>query len=125
MRSAATDPGSGKYYPDWEGDNQGCIIDANTTLAPEYMISNPTAWMFDTIDACCLKYYSWNRAACAGSSSDAGSKLWYMDWYAGKCVKDCVGASGCGGLAAGWDSLFGTRSECCKAKNSWNSKCDS
>jgi hypothetical protein len=41
---------SGLYYPDWEGANNGCLNDGN---APAYIVSNPSLWMFSTLDACC------------------------------------------------------------------------
>lgn len=42
------------YYPDWEGDNEGCL---NNGMAPSYMMTNPSAWMHKTLRECC-KYFS-------------------------------------------------------------------
>lgn len=124
MGSQSLVNGSGKYYPDWEGSNERCIVDSADSLAPGYMQENPTVWMLDTLDACCTKYYKWNRAKCVGSSSRVGSNKCYIDYVEEKCVKDCVKETGCGGLAESWDQLYESQSDCCKAKNWWNSHCD-
>jgi len=114
--------GSGMYYPDWEGSVEGCLVDSGATLAPKYMQENPTAWMHDTLDACCAKYFTWNRGTCMGG---AGTNKWYMDYIGEeKCVRDCLSGSDCGGIAESWDQLFDSKFDCCKMKNSWNGKCN-
>lgn len=109
--------GSGMYYPDWAGDNEGCLNDG---AEPDYMVNNPTLWMFSTLDACCEKHYAYNLAGCTGASGSSGTNKFYMDWNASKCVQDCVGAAPCGGLAESWDAKFDTKSECCSEKMSWD-----
>ncbi|KAL7476560.1 hypothetical protein ACHAW6_002416 [Cyclotella cf. meneghiniana] len=47
-----------------------------------------------------------------------------MDYVEEKCVRDCVKETGCGGFAESWDQLYESQSDCCKAKNWWNSHCD-
>lgn len=116
--------GSGKFFPDWEGSNEGCIVDSANTPAPEYMQTNPNAFMFNTLEACCTQHYNWNRAKCLLAMPTGGTEKWYMDYVADKCAKDCVVGPDCGGLAESWDMLFDTRSACCLAKNWWNNKCD-
>ena len=119
---------SGLYYPDWEGDNQGCKNDGNE---PAYMSNDPTAWMYDTLDKCCTNRYAWNKASCLGAGSSTlptGSNKWYVNSYKNDsiCVQDCKGAAPCGGLADSWDTLHESAKVCCQKKLSWitASKCE-
>ena len=102
---------SGLYYPDWSGDNEGCLNDGNE---PAYMTQYSTLWMHATLQSCCDEHYSWNLSLCLGSSGSSGSNKWYMDWNENKCVQDCTGASPCGGLAETWDLVYDTQDKCCK-----------
>jgi hypothetical protein len=104
--------GSGKYYPDWEGDNQGCLQDSGDTIAPEYMAQYGT-WFSETLDACCERNYHWNLAACKGEVP-VGTNKWYVRYLSSKCVKDCGDGPNCGGLAEGWDFKFESKEECCR-----------
>jgi hypothetical protein len=100
--------GSGKFYPDWAGDNEGCLVDSDATPAPEYM-HQFGIWFSDTLEMCCARHYLWNRSTCL-----AATNKWYVDYGASKCVQDCVGPS-CGGLKDGfWDFLFESKEECCR-----------
>lgn len=38
-----------KYYADWVGDDT-CKNDGR---APQYMVLNPTVWLYDTLSKCC------------------------------------------------------------------------
>lgn len=115
----SSDAGSASlYYPDWSGDNDGCINDGD---APEYMVLNPSLWLHTTLQSCCEKNYSYILSQCIGSSV-TGSDEWYMDYAASKCVKDCDGASPCGGLSNGWDEKYPTQDTCCNAKMWWDFK---
>jgi hypothetical protein len=62
---------SGLYYPDWEGENNGCVNDGN---APAYIVSNPSLWMFSTLSACC------ELAICADEKSLPVSHS-YCIWF--------------------------------------------
>jgi hypothetical protein len=113
----APSPGSGLYYPDWAGANEGCLNDG---AEPAYMKANPTQWMHSTLDACCQKNYNWILTECTGASSSGGSTNWYMDFNLSKCVQDCVGAAPCGGLANSWDIKYSTQDKCCTERMWWD-----
>jgi hypothetical protein len=117
----APSPGSGLYYPDWAGANEGCLNDGNE---PDYMAANPTQWMHSTLDSCCKKNYSYNLAGCQGNAAVAtassGTSTWYMSWSSNKCVQDCAGAAPCGGLANSWDLTYDTQSKCCSERMWWD-----
>eukprot|EP00956_Cyclotella_meneghiniana_P004011 scaffold4865_cov83-Cyclotella_meneghiniana.AAC.9 len=106
-----TSASAGLYYPDWSGDNEGCLNDGNE---PAYMAQYSTLWMHATLESCCEEHYSWNLYSCLGTSVSAGSSKWYMDWNGSKCVQDCTGASPCGGLAETWDTLYDSQDICCE-----------
>jgi len=91
--------------------------------------------MFETLDACCEKYYSWTYITCmsAGSSTTpvnvTGTGKYYVSWttHPFKCVQDCVGPTPytCGGLAQSWNlPLYDTLKACCSGSNWWNAQCD-
>mmetsp|Transcript_20570 Transcript_20570/g.42774 ORF Transcript_20570/g.42774 Transcript_20570/m.42774 type:complete len:639 (-) Transcript_20570:133-2049(-) len=115
---------SGKYYPDWDQNQESrCVSDGQE---PDYMASNPTAWMYDSAEECCTRYYSWDLGACVtnsgGTAVESATRKWYVLDGEEKCVQDCeVNASEptCGGLANPWDSLFASSSDCCSQKVSW------
>lgn len=90
---------TGKYYPDWSGDSEGCLIDNSTTPAPEYMHASQ-GWFTNDLEKCCDTYYFYNKAGCMGSSA-VGSEKYFVNWDTFKCVKDCPVGSGtdCGGLS--------------------------
>jgi len=126
MGTTTSTSGSGKYFPDWAGDNEGCLQDTGSNTAPDYM-QGSTTWLFDTLDSCCAQHYSWNKNNCLGVSASTGtltgSEKFYVLWKVGAdnqdvCVKDCatgVGAN-CGGLAEDWDHLYDTQAACCSAR---------
>ena len=109
--------GTGIYYPDWTGDNEACLNDRNE---PQYMVQNPSIWMFSTLDECCEKYYSYNLATCTGASASTGTTKFWIRWSDKKCVQDCVGPSPCGGIAESWDTKYNTKAECCKENMSYD-----
>ena len=115
---------STKYYPDWHGDNESCLIDNSSTPAPQYMRVGNT-WFSDTLDECCEKYYQYNTAGCKGSGG-IGSNKYYVNWDTFKCVRDCAIGSGldCGGFSdRDWgDEEFDDKSECCSTYLSWDYK---
>lgn len=118
MGSSNSYAGSGKYFPDWFGENKACIQGTGSTLAPDYM-QGSTTWLFDDLESCCEEHYSYSRKTCMGSSG--GSDHFYVTYLTGGravCVKDCVEASGtdCGGLAESWDDKVDTQEKCCSEK---------
>lgn len=120
--SSSSATGTGKYFPDWEGNNKGCLQDNASNRAPDYIFSSEH-WVFDTIDECCEVHYSWMESECKGTSG-TGSQKWYIDWNDKKCVKDCALTSGsdCGGYADhfGRANLHTSKADCCKAHMSWD-----
>ena len=115
---------TGKYYPDWSGDNEGCLVDNSTNPAPEYMHASQ-AWFSDDLEECCDTYYSYSKAECLGSSA-VSSEKYYVNWDTFKCVKDCPVGSGvdCGGLSdRDWtDEEFADKKTCCSTFMAWNYK---
>jgi hypothetical protein len=79
--------------------------------------------MYTTLQACCESHYLWQLSTCLGASAAAGtgSNEWYMDYDLNKCVKDCVGASPCGGLADG-EITFSTQDKCCEERMWWDER---
>ncbi|EJK64824.1 hypothetical protein THAOC_14401, partial [Thalassiosira oceanica] len=113
---------SGLWYPDWAGQDDTCKNDGNE---PEYMASNPIAWMKSSKQDCCEANFIWMLNECLGSSSgpdDGATSKWFIDWDDYKCKRDCAVGTGpsCGGHAESWDELFDTRSACCSTKAAWN-----
>ncbi|EED87376.1 predicted protein [Thalassiosira pseudonana CCMP1335] len=114
-----------QWFPDWAGENKGCVKNVGSNNAPSYMWYNPSMWMFDNLEDCCDTNYPWDLATCLGASAAAGSDKWFVDYSLNKCVKECVGDEPCGGLVDGsWVDLFESQSECCSKKVWWNTKCD-
>jgi hypothetical protein len=107
--------GSKLYYPDWYGDNLGCISDEN---APDWVIANPSYYMSDKLEVCCNNFYQWNYNFCAGVI--VGTGKWYMKYSTGKCVKDCEGGTDCGGNAEAWDNLWDSKLTCCLKQKWWD-----
>ena len=87
------------YYPDWDGNNVGCLADGN---APDHMVANPTYWMFDSLSDCCERFYSWDLSRCDSTDSST-SNLWCMSWDSNTCVQGCNS----------WDYTYETQLECC------------
>jgi hypothetical protein len=119
LGSSATSAGTGKYFPDWAGDNEGCIADVAAHRAPDYM-KDSTTWLFATLDACCEQHYGWMESECkgtSGTSTATGSGKWYINWSDNTCVQDCAVAAGtdCGGFADfyGKSNLHPTKAKCC------------
>lgn len=124
--SSSSAVATGKYFPDWEGNNEGCLIDSSSTPAPEYM-SNSGTWLHDTLDACCEQHYGYRVEECKGvtSPATAGTNKWYIDWENWTCVKDCAVSNSdadCGGLAGtyGSSNLHASKSACCETHMSYD-----
>ena len=122
---------TGHYFPDWEGNNQGCLIDSTATPAPEYMTaghaSDEHTYLYDTLDECCEHHYPYAEEECmgVGGSTTAGTNQWYIDWTELTCVKDCIVSSSdpdCGGLADtfGKSNLHDDKRTCCSTHMSYD-----
>ena len=128
MGTTTSSAGSDKYFPDWAGDNEGCLQDTGSTRAPDYMSGSAT-WLFDDLESCCSQHYSWNKNNCMGTSSSTaltGSEQFYVLWKGGAnnadvCVKDCAVGAGtnCGGFAESWDTKYDTQAKCCSERVSY------
>lgn len=57
-----------KFFPDFDGANEGCLADEGSTVAPEWMRSMSEWMLFDTVEECCDRHYSWSKAACMKNS---------------------------------------------------------
>lgn len=102
------------FYPDWHGDNVGCLNDGNQ---PDWVMTNSLYYISNTLEECCIKFYQWNMIECTGSK---GTGKWFMQYSTGKCVKDCEYQSDCGGYAAAWDDLWDSKLTCCLKKKWWD-----
>jgi hypothetical protein len=114
------DPTADLYYPDW-GHTNTCVANGQ---APPYMKKQSDIWMYATLDACCKAYYSWedDYIACLGGSNSATvapSEGWYVKWDSYTCVKNCEGASPCGGIRKQWNVLHDTKKKCCDEHLWW------
>jgi hypothetical protein len=99
------------WYPDWEGNNKGCIQDGS---APFYMIRQPGNYLFNTKKDCCQKHYSWNYAECVGEEDADSGEKWYVDWTSGDdtCKNDGKAPKYMTQQAPLW--LFELQEDCCK-----------
>ena len=124
MGTSTSSKGSGKYYPDWARENNGCLVDNESTPAPEYM-SATEEWFYETLDICCEKHYGHNLSGCKGTAAYSGNEKWYRDWSSNKCVQNCAtdADTKCGGLAHSWDDMYDTQDECCKSRFGWKKAC--
>jgi hypothetical protein len=87
---------------------------------------NLVTWLFDTIESCCDRYYSWDQLNCVSNSG--GSILpsftgkFYVNHVKQMCQQDCPDGEGegrCGGPVDSWSTLYDTAKECCEKKLSW------
>ena len=111
---------NGNFYPDWSDYSDPTC--RNNDKMPAYMLRNQEWYFSDSLKKCCERHFEYNMNKCMGTSA-VGTQKWYVNYTAGTCVQDCVGASPCGGIAESWDELFGNKRDCCKAKLWWNTKC--
>ena len=92
--------GLGMYYPAW-GVAATCLNDRKQEL---YMTLNPTEWMYQSLQECCHRYYSWDEIGCVqknaeitGSSQsipDPTAVLYYPEWLSSDvCVNDGLAPS--------------------------------
>jgi hypothetical protein len=72
--------------------------------------------LYDSLDDCCAFGVPWlSEGSCFAASgvdvTGLGSNSFYVQNE--KCVKNCVGAAPCGGLAEKWNTKYDTEDECC------------
>ena len=102
------------WYPDWEGDNTGCIRDGNEPL---YMLANPTMYMFNTKADCCSEHYGWSED-CMGSGSSSSGGKYYADWLGDDtCKNDGSAPSYMVSNPSMW--LHDTLADCCAKNYNW------
>ncbi|EJK52579.1 hypothetical protein THAOC_28129 [Thalassiosira oceanica] len=111
--------------PSQTGRDRMTLARTNDGNEPEYMASNPVAWMKSSKQDCCEANFIWMLNECLGSSSGptgGATSKWFIDWDDFKCKRDCAVGTGpsCGGRAESWEELFDTRSACCSTKAAWN-----
>lgn len=110
------------YYPDWTGTNT-----CTTGDAPGYMKRQPEIWMYSTLEDCCKAYYDWDEGDYDACVSIAGGVVptqvpvdgWYVKWDSFTCVRNCEGASPCGGIRKKWNVLHQTQKICCSEHLWW------
>lgn len=113
---------TGKFYVDYGGSK--CAQDCDPTSGLPCMGNPPAsagfpAQLFDDPAACCQAKLGWiDNGRCVADTNGVpmqaqGSEQWYVDWVAGKCVKDCIGAAPCGGLKENYEPGHATASACC------------
>ncbi|KAL7465658.1 hypothetical protein ACHAXS_005972 [Conticribra weissflogii] len=110
------------WYPDWTGANEGCINDGNEE---DYMRLNPVGYyLFDTLESCCSKHYSWNYNQCARIEGNAigpnGEALYYPDWEGENrsCKNDGRQPAYMSNYPEAW--MFADLASCCEKCYHWN-----
>jgi hypothetical protein len=104
------------WYPDWEGDNVGCLRDGEE---PYYMTANSMAYLFSSRADCCSEHYEWNYDDCVGAAATT-SGLYYPDWTSGDnvCKNDGNAPDYMVKNPSYW--LHSTLTPCCEANFAWN-----
>ena len=75
-----------KFYPDFP--NSVCTNDGNEDA---YMTDNPEEYLFENIEECCSRWYSWDKENCYALDSsyvDPTDTLYYPDWSQEICTND-------------------------------------
>jgi hypothetical protein len=110
--------GLGLYYPDW-GKSEACINDGNQ---PDYMTNFPSQWMYQDIESCCQRYYSYDLIGCLSSEPsyiDPTENLFYPDWI-GKtntCIRDGQAPAYMKKSYTLW--MYTSLEDCCSRYYSW------
>ena len=89
-----TGTGTGLYFLNW-CRTKICQLDSDGSVAPDYMTSNPSGYMYADLSDCCAKQYNWIYDTCAGMGSDGtgtgtGTGLYFPNWSSSNqgCVND-------------------------------------
>ncbi|KAL7462009.1 hypothetical protein ACHAXS_002405, partial [Conticribra weissflogii] len=117
------------YLPDFDGQNDKCIpIPAiEYTSIPDYILRNPSYWLFASLEECCSSIYKWSYHTCMTSLGDKIQASITTKWYPkfgevgeGFCVQSCSDGDTCGGLVLPDQlSLFDSAAECCRKSFPW------
>eukprot|EP00986_Skeletonema_menzelii_P012279 scaffold6708_cov153-Skeletonema_menzelii.AAC.5 len=136
---AASDSGSTistvqtrKWYVSTSGD-QPCALDCNTSSstgdeACGGTVSKTGVRLYESVAECCSTAYGWlNKDLCAAMSGNDGAytDLWYVDYGANACKKDCAVGSdpACDGRPDDITTpMYTSAAACCSAKLSWIDK---
>jgi len=112
------------FYPDWDSNKVKCV--GATDIIPDYMRKNPKAWIFDTVESCCQRYYRWDQTNCISNSGSnlllSFTRKFYVNHMKQICQQDCPveeGEGRCGGPVDVWKTLYDTAKKCCEANLSW------
>lgn len=100
----STPIGTLQWYVDWLDERcvQDCDTSTNSTCGG--VVTSAHVALHDSATSCCSDKLGWvPSTSCEADStntpiSSAGSNGWYVDHKRNRCVKDCKGASPCGGL---------------------------
>lgn len=117
----------GLYYPAW-GRVETCLSDGEQD---GFMTKNPSSWMYETLDACCERYYGWDTIGCklrnaeatlvSGSISsdlDPTDSLYFPDWgITDTCINDGSAPSYMKKQHSIW--MYESQVECCQAYYGW------
>lgn len=105
------------FYPDFEGDNEGCVDDGNE---PAYMTDNHVDYMFSQLDDCCTTFFNWNFDECAGATSSANVGMYYPDFDddANICKNNGNQPKYMNSSPTSW--MHDTLAACCKTNYQWN-----
>lgn len=118
--SSASGAGSGtSWYADWTSGDETCKNDGN---APDYMVNNPTTWLYTTQESCCDRYFSYQKSDCMGTSAAAAaSGKFYPDWAGSNegCLEDTASSPAPDYMAGSTTWLFDTLDACCEQHYSW------
>jgi hypothetical protein len=118
------------FYPNWGYPEDKCLnstaqIGKENSL-PDYMMNNPQQWLYDDIESCCKKYYSWDVNSCivesGGTVTIEYTKKWCVNQNEQICQQDCLedpASPTCGGAVESWNRLHGTVEDCCAHKLYW------
>jgi hypothetical protein len=119
-----------KWYVSTSGD-QPCAKDCDTSGNAECggIVSKTGVRLYDSADDCCDQSYSWlNKDLCIKESenADAPTDLWYVDYGANACKKDCTVDSShleCGGRPDDISTpMYDSADTCCTSKLNWVDK---
>lgn len=104
-----THASNNKYWADKSGK---CYQDS-VVATPDLSVE-----LYESIEDCCAFGVPWlSEGACLAASgvdvTGRGSNSFYVK--NDRCVKDCVGAAPCGGLAEMWTIKYNTEDACCAA----------
>ncbi|KAL3782222.1 LOW QUALITY PROTEIN: hypothetical protein ACHAWO_000795 [Cyclotella atomus] len=111
------------YYPDWAGVDT-CVNDGN---APDYMSSNPTEWMYESLVDCCKRYYPWKDEYYSFSGTEPTELQNVGGWLSterhhcfltiltlnGVASEICEGDGPCVGIAERHKITYLTKDDCC------------